>query len=112
MLILRNMMISPGSGMCVLLHTVLLVAKCVAIVHPSPLVQITLSTLAWRTANRWFSIALAGRPVIFAQGEQRRLLLGGHRLGTAKRHQIAPQIAAAVDLDEAGQGHGGQPGRL
>jgi len=32
--------------------------------------------------------------------------------GAAHCHQVAPQIAAAVDLDEAGQGHGGKPGRL
>jgi hypothetical protein len=50
-------------------------------------------------------IALAGWPVIFAQGEQR--LRRGPRLGAAKRYQIAPEIAAAIDLDEAGQGHGG-----
>jgi hypothetical protein len=41
MLILRNMMISCGSGMRVLLHPVPLVEKPVAIVHPRPLVQIT-----------------------------------------------------------------------
>jgi hypothetical protein len=35
------MMISSGSGMCVLLHPVALVAMRVAIVHPRPLVQIT-----------------------------------------------------------------------
>ena len=29
------------------------------------------------------------------------------RLSAAQRHQIAPQVATAVDLDEAGQGHGG-----
>ena len=57
-------------------------------------------------------IALAGGAVIFAQGEQRRLYSGRHRLGAAKRHQIAPEITAAVDLDEAGQGQGGKPGRL
>ena len=57
-------------------------------------------------------VALAGGPVILAQGEQRRLLLDGRCLGAAQRHQVAPQIAAAVDLDKAGQGHGGKPGRL
>jgi hypothetical protein len=57
-------------------------------------------------------VALAGGPVIFAQSEQRWLLRGGYRLGAAKRHQVAPEIAAAVDLDEAGQDHGGKPGRL
>jgi hypothetical protein len=57
-------------------------------------------------------VALAGGPAIFAQGEQRRLYSGGYRLGTAKRHQVPPEIAAAVDVDEAGQGHGGKPGRL
>jgi hypothetical protein len=41
MLILRNMMISSGSGMCVLLHPVPLVEMPVAIVHPRPLAQIT-----------------------------------------------------------------------
>jgi hypothetical protein len=35
------MMISSGSGMCVLLHPVPLVEMPVAIVHPKPLVQIT-----------------------------------------------------------------------
>ena len=37
-------------------------------------------------------VALAGGPVIFAQGEQRRLLRGRRRLGAARRHQVAPQI--------------------
>jgi hypothetical protein len=41
MLILRNMMMSSGSGMCVLPHPVPLVAKRVAIVQPRLLVQIT-----------------------------------------------------------------------
>jgi hypothetical protein len=58
------------------------------------------------------SVALAGGPMIFAQGEQRRLYSGGCRLSEAKRDQVAPQMAAAVDLDEAGQGYGGKPGRL
>jgi hypothetical protein len=40
---------------------------------------------------------------------------GGRRQGrrrprTAQRHQVAPQIAAAVDLDEARQSHGGKSG--
>jgi hypothetical protein len=35
---------------------------------------------------------------------RRRLLRGRRRLGVAQRHQFAPQIAAPVDLDEAGQG--------
>ena len=46
MLILRNMMISSGSGMRVLLHPALLGEMPVAMVLPRPLVQITLSTLA------------------------------------------------------------------
>jgi len=50
--------------------------------------------------------------VIFVQGEQSRLLRGGRRLGAAKRNEVAPQVAAAVDVDEAGQGHGGERGRL
>jgi hypothetical protein len=41
MLILRNMMIFSGSGMCVLAHPDPLVEMPVAIVHPRPLVQIT-----------------------------------------------------------------------
>jgi hypothetical protein len=50
--------------------------------------------------------------MILAQGKQRRLRLGRRRLGAAQRHQIAPQIAAAVDPDVAGQGHDGNPSRL
>jgi hypothetical protein len=50
--------------------------------------------------------------VIFAQGEQSRLYSGRRCLGAAQRHQVAPQIAAADDLDETGQRHGGNPGRL
>jgi hypothetical protein len=46
-------------------------------------------------------VALAGGAVIFAQGEQRRLLRGRRGLGAAQRHQVAPRIPAAVDLDEA-----------
>lgn len=49
-------------------------------------------------------IALARRPVIFGQGEQRRLLIrrASHcTRGSATR--VAPVIAMAVDLDEAGQ---------
>src|SRR6202044_1373462 len=46
MLILRNMMISSGLGMCVPLHPVALAEKTIVIVHPRPLLQITLSTLA------------------------------------------------------------------
>jgi hypothetical protein len=56
-------------------------------------------------------IVLASWPVIFAQSEQGRLLRGGRGLGATKRHQVAPQIAAAVDVDEAGQCHGGTRGR-
>jgi len=55
----------------------------------------TVNTIATRCG------ALAGWPAIFAQGEQRRLRLGRPCLGAAQHHQIAPQIAAAVDLDEA-----------
>jgi hypothetical protein len=51
------MMISSGSGMCVLLHPVPLVAKRLAIVQPRPLVQITHDTLA--RGNWRFSIGLA-----------------------------------------------------
>jgi hypothetical protein len=32
-------------------------------------------------------VALAGGPMILAQGEQRRLFNGRRRLGAAKRHQ-------------------------
>ena len=77
-------------------------------VSPSPLQHCEQA----RRAVALRGVALAGGPVILAQGEQSRLLLDGLRLGAAKRHQVAPQIAAAVDLDEAGQGHGGKPGRL
>src|SRR5260221_7589187 len=37
---------------------------------------------------------------------------GGLRLRAVERHQVAPEIALAVDRDEAGMGHGaGSPGR-
>jgi hypothetical protein len=39
------------------------------------------------------------------------MLRGRRRLGAAQRDQVAPQKAAAVNLDEAGQGHGRKPGR-
>jgi hypothetical protein len=64
-----------------------------------------------RLAITLVGAALAGGPMILAQGKQHRLRLVGRRLGAAQRHQIAPQIAAAVDLDEAGQGQGGKPGQ-
>jgi hypothetical protein len=41
-------------------------------------------------------VALAGGPVILAQGEQRGLHSGGHRLGAAQRHQVAPQIGISA----------------
>jgi hypothetical protein len=44
--------------------------------------------------------------VIFAQLEQGWLFGAGLGLRLAQCHQIASDIAAAVDVDEAGQGHG------
>ena len=46
------------------------------------------------------------------QGKQRRLHRRRCSLGTAERHQIPPKVAAAVNVDEAGKGHGGKGGRL
>jgi hypothetical protein len=56
-----------------------------------------------RRAVALAGVALAGGPMIFPQAEQSRPLLGGLRLGAAQRHQVEPQIAAAVDLDVAGR---------
>jgi hypothetical protein len=65
-LILRNMIISSGSGMRVLLHPVPLVEMPVAIVHPRPLVQITLRT-GWlpRLAD-WHALTMSARRGISA----------------------------------------------
>jgi hypothetical protein len=49
---------------------------------------------------------------IWRHGGATNRAIGGLCLGAAQPHQVAPEIAAAVDLDEAGQGHGGKPGRL
>jgi hypothetical protein len=57
-------------------------------------------------------VALTGRPVIIAQSEQGWLMLNGRRLGAAKRHQVPPEVAAAIYLDEAGECHGGKTSRL
>jgi hypothetical protein len=50
--------------------------------------------------------------VLRANMDIARCAAGAIRLArrSPARHQIAPQIAPAVDLDEAGQGHGGKPG--
>jgi len=56
-------------------------------------------------------VALAGWPVILVQVEKCGLLGPRHRLGAAQRHQVSPDIAAAVDVDGAGQEHGQAPGQ-
>jgi hypothetical protein len=57
-----------------------------------------------RLAVALLGVALAGWPVILMQFEKGGLLGPRHRLGAAQHHQVAPKIAAAVDVDGAGQG--------
>ena len=49
--------------------------------------------------------AFAGRAMILAQREQGRLFGPGRCLGVSQGYEIAPVMAAAVDLDGAGEGH-------
>jgi hypothetical protein len=58
----------------------------------------------------WFlvafgGVALAGRAVILVQGKQGRLLGWRRRLCAAQRHQFTPEIPAAVNFNEAWEGH-------